>query len=127
MIRWQGVIVAVPVAAALAGGFAYFVTPPPRIEAERRLAPTAPDVTGSATRKPTEIIQRLSAEDYARAAEALLKQLPDAQASARADDSPILGHIHDQDGAQSDGDAGPPTRFSLRPRSRAGRRPMHGQ
>ena len=93
MISWRVVIIGVLVAAALAGGFAYFVTPPPRIEAEQRSPPTAPDVTDSAAQKPTKIIQRLSAEDYARAAEALLKQLPDAQASAPADDLPIIGHI----------------------------------
>ena len=93
MISWRVVIIGVLVAAALAGGFAYFVTPPPRIEAEQRSAPTAPDVTDTATQKPTKIIQRLSAEDYARAAEALLKQLPDAQASAPADDLPTIGHI----------------------------------
>jgi hypothetical protein len=81
---------AILLAAAFAGCFTYYVTSPPPVEAERLLTPTAPEATGSAV-KPTTIGQR--AEAYELAAAALLKQLPDAQASARADELPIIGHI----------------------------------
>jgi hypothetical protein len=95
MIRWRLVILAVLVAAALAGGFTYFVTSPPRVEAEQRLTPTPtpPGVTGSAAGTPTKIGEHRSAEDFQRAAEAILKRLPDVQASARTDELPIIEHI----------------------------------
>jgi hypothetical protein len=79
---------AVLFAAAFAGCFTYYVTSPPRVEAEKRLVLIAPD---PAAGKPTKIGER--AEDYERAAEAILKRLPDAQASARTDEIPIIGHI----------------------------------
>jgi hypothetical protein len=82
---------AVLFAAAFAGCFTYYVTSPPRVEAEQRLVPTPPDAVGSAAGKPTKIGER--AEDYERAAEAILKRLPDAQASARTDELPIIGRI----------------------------------
>jgi hypothetical protein len=78
---------AVLFAAVFAGCFAYYVTSAPRVEAEQRLVP----ITHEAAGKPTTIGQR--SEDYERAAAALLRRLPDAQASARADELPILGHI----------------------------------
>jgi hypothetical protein len=84
---------AVLVAAALAGCFAYFVSPPPRVEAERPSAPTAPAVTRSTAATPTIVDQHRTAEEFERAAEAILKRLPDVQASARADELPIVGHI----------------------------------
>jgi hypothetical protein len=83
---------AILLAAAFAGWFTYYVTAP-QIEAEQRLVPTAPDPAGSAAGKPPKIAKRLSAEDYERAAQAILKRLPDAQASARTDELPITGHI----------------------------------
>jgi hypothetical protein len=93
MIRWPLVILAVLVAAALAGGVNYFVASPPRVEAEERLAPTAPDVTASTPSPPAIIVQGRSAEDFERAAEVILKRLPDALAYAGADEPPITGHI----------------------------------
>jgi hypothetical protein len=84
---------AVLVAAALAGCFTYFVTSPPRLETGQRLAPTAPALAGSAADTPAIIGQRRSAEDFQRAAEAILKRLPDAQASAGANEPPITRHI----------------------------------
>ena len=80
-------------AAAFAGCFTYYVTSPPQVEAEQRLVPTAPGAASSAAGKPTKIGERLSVEDYERAAEAILKRLPEAQASARTDELPIIGHI----------------------------------
>jgi hypothetical protein len=86
-------IPAVVVAAALAGSFTYLVSPPPRVETEQRLAAPARDVTGSAAGTPASIRQGQSAEDFLRAAEAILRRLPDAQASARTDELPIIGHV----------------------------------
>jgi hypothetical protein len=82
---------AVVVAAALAGSFTYFVSPPPRVEAEQRAA--ARDATGTAAAKPPSIGQDRSAEDFLRAAEAILRPLSSAQASARTDELPIIGHV----------------------------------
>jgi hypothetical protein len=90
MIRLR-LVGAILFAAAFAGCFTYYVTFPPRVEAEKRLVLIAPDAAGSAAGKPTKVGER--AEDYERAAEAILKRLPDAQASARTDELPITGHI----------------------------------
>jgi hypothetical protein len=84
---------AVVVAAVLAGCFAYLVAPMPRVEVEQRLAPTVPEVTAPSPATPTVIAPRRSAEDFQRAAEAILRRLPEAQASARTDELPIVGHI----------------------------------
>jgi hypothetical protein len=84
---------AVVAAAALAGCFAYFVTPPPLVEADAQPAPTARDVTRAAAGTPARVGQDRSAEDFLRAAEAILRPLSDAQASARTNELPILGHI----------------------------------
>jgi hypothetical protein len=81
---------AILLAAAFAGCFTYYVTSPPPVEAEKRLVPTAPDAAGSAGQATKTVAQ---AEDYERAAAALLKRLTDVQASARADELPIIGHI----------------------------------
>ena len=93
MIKWPLVILAVLVAAALAGSFTYLVSPSPRVEAEQRPAAPAPDVIGSAAGKPASTDQDRSAEDFLRAAEAILRPLSSAQASAPSDELPILGHI----------------------------------
>lgn len=84
---------AILLAAAFAGCFTYYVTSPPRGEAEPRLVPTAPDTADSAPGKPMKIAEHLTVEGYERTAEAILKRLPEAQASARADEPPLIGHI----------------------------------
>jgi hypothetical protein len=81
------------VAAAVAGYFNYFATPPPPVEPGQRLPPTAPNVTGSAPGAPAVNVHGRSAEDFQRAAEAILKRLPDASAYAGTDAPPITGHI----------------------------------
>jgi hypothetical protein len=73
--------------------FTYFVSPPPRVEAEQRAAAPARDPTGTAAAKPPSIGQDRSAEDFLRAAEAILRPLSSAQASARTDELPIIGHV----------------------------------
>jgi hypothetical protein len=94
MIRWRLIIPAVLVAAALAGSFIYFVTlPPPQVEALAPPAPAASDVSNSIADAPTIVGPRRTAEDFERAAREILKQLPNAQASARTDELPIIGHV----------------------------------
>jgi len=102
MISLRLAVPAVLVAAAVAGCFTYFVTSPPPppgvVEADQRLPPTAPDMTGPDTGTPTNIDQRPSAEEQAaaafqRAAAAILRRAQDAQASAGTDEPPITGHI----------------------------------
>ena len=93
MISLRLIILALLVAAAVAGGITYFVASPPRIETEQRPSEPARDVTRSAVGRPASIGQDRSAEDFLRAAEAILRPLSDAQASARANELPILGHI----------------------------------
>jgi hypothetical protein len=83
------------VAAAVAGCFTYFVAPPPtplEVEVDQPLLPTVPNLTPPDTGTPTNIDQRPSPEElFQQAAEAILKQAPDAQASAGADEPPITG------------------------------------
>ena len=84
---------AVVVAAALAGSFTYFASPPPRVEAEQRSAAPARDATGTAAAKLPSIGQDRRAEDFLRAAEAILRPLSNAQAASRIDELPITGRI----------------------------------
>ena len=94
MINLRLIILAVVVAAFLAGCFTYFVTSPlPRVESGQQLPPTAPGVTASTPSPPAIIVQGRSAENFERAAEVILKRLPDALAYAGADEPPITGHI----------------------------------
>jgi hypothetical protein len=102
MISLRVAVPAVLFAAAAAGYFTHFVTPPPPpprvVEADQRLPPTVPDMTGPDTGTLTNIGQRPSAEeqaaaDFQRAAAAILKRAPEAQASAGTDEPPITGHI----------------------------------
>ena len=102
MMSLRLAVPAVLVAAAVAGCFTYFVTPPPHhpprvVEVDQRLPPTVPDMPAPDTGTPTNIDQRPSAEEqsaaFRQAAEAILKQAPDAQASAGTDEPAITGHI----------------------------------
>lgn len=93
MIRWPLVILAIAVTVASAGSIAYFVSPQPRVEAEQRSAAPSRDVTGSAAAKPVGTSEDRIAEDFLKAAEAILRPLSSAEASARSDELPILGQI----------------------------------
>jgi hypothetical protein len=84
---------AVVAAATLAGSLAYLVSPPPRIEAENRSAAPALEITATAADTPVRIAKDRRAEDFLRAAEAILRPLSNAQASVLADELPIIGHI----------------------------------
>jgi hypothetical protein len=92
MISLRLAVPAVLIAAALAGCFTYFVSPPPQVEAESQQA-AIPD-----TDTLTKFDLPLSAEEergdaFRQAAEAILKLAPDAQASAVVNEPPITGHI----------------------------------
>jgi hypothetical protein len=96
MISLRLAVPGVLAAAAAARCFTYFVIPPPPVELDQPLPPTAPDMKGPHTGTPTNIDQRPSAEEKAaaafqRAAAAILRPLPNALAAA--DEPPITGHI----------------------------------
>jgi hypothetical protein len=98
MIGWRLIVPAVLVAAAIAGGLTYFVTPSPPVEAVQRLPPTSPDIEGPDRATQTNIDQHSSAEEEAkaafeRAAAAILRRAPDLQASAGANEPPTAEHI----------------------------------
>jgi hypothetical protein len=95
MISLRLAVPAVLLATAAAGCFTYFVNPPPPIEVDQRLPPTAPDLTSPQTGTPTNVDQRPSVEEKAaafqQAAAAILRPLPNALASA--DEPPITERI----------------------------------
>jgi hypothetical protein len=91
MISLRLAVPVVLVAAAVAGCFTYFVTPPPPVEADQRLRPTLPDVAPNIDRRPSAEEQAELA--FTRAASAILRRLPDAQASAGTNELPIIGRI----------------------------------
>jgi|SRR5450759_3658955 hypothetical protein len=90
MISLRLAVPAVLIAAAVAGCITYFVTaaPPQPVEADRRLAPTVPNVTHRADSGISTIIQRHSTEDhiaaFERAADSILKRAQNATAAAGA-------------------------------------------
>ena len=95
MMSWRFTVLAVGGAAGLAGCFTYFVAPPLPVEADQQVQLTPPDMTGLPTWTRTNTDQRPSAEEqaaaaYQRAAAAILRQLPNAQASVG---NQIKGHI----------------------------------
>ena len=97
MISLRLAVSGVLVAAAAAGCFTYFVTPPPReVEVDQQSPPTMPDMTSPHTGAPTNIDERPSAKEetaaaFQQAAAAILRPLSNAQASAN--EPPITGHI----------------------------------
>jgi hypothetical protein len=98
MINLRLAIPAVLVAAAVAGCFAFFVTPPPPVEGDQRSSPTGPDLKGPDAGAPTNIDQHPSAEKQAakafrQAATAILRRAQYAQAAAGSNQLPITGHI----------------------------------
>jgi hypothetical protein len=98
MISWRYVVPAVLVAAGVAACLTYFVTPSPPVETDQQLALTSPDMKDPDMRTRTNIDQRASAEegakaDFERAAAAILRRAPDLQASAGADETPTAKRI----------------------------------
>ena len=94
MISLRLALPGVLLAAAAAGCLTYFVIPPPPVELDQPLPPTAPDMAGPQT--PKSIDPRPSAEEKAvaafqQAAAAILRPLPNALASAN--EPPITGRI----------------------------------
>ena len=99
MVTLRFAVPAILAAAAAAGCFTYFVTPPPaRVEADQRLPPAVPYSRGPDTTASIRIDQRPSADEkaaaaYQKAAEAILRRAPNARASAGGDEPPITGPI----------------------------------
>ena len=91
MISLRLAVPVILVTAAVAGCFTYFMTPPPPVEADQRLRPTLPDVAPNIDRRPSSEEEAELA--FRRAASAILRRLPDAQASARTNELPITGRI----------------------------------
>jgi hypothetical protein len=91
MIRWRLAVPAVLVAAALAGCFTYFVPLPPPATADLRLPEKMPELRMGIPANVDRPKAQDSADDFLKAAQAILKQEPNAQASA--DKPPIAGHI----------------------------------
>ena len=100
MVTLRFAVPAILAAAAAAGCFIYFVTPPPaRVEADQRLPPAVLYSRGPDTTASTGIDQQRPSADekaaaaYQKAAEAILRRAANARASAVADESPITGPI----------------------------------
>jgi hypothetical protein len=91
MISLRIAVPAVLVAAVVAGCVTYFVTSPPPVEADQRLPPTLPDVAPNIDRRPNAEEQAELA--FTRAASAILRRLPDVQASAGVNELPFTGRI----------------------------------
>jgi len=94
MISLRLAVPAVLVATVVAGCFTYFVAPTPHVEADQRLPPSGkmPEAEES-----VPIEQHPSGENNAdvflEAARAIIKQVPNAQASADTDQPRITGRI----------------------------------
>jgi hypothetical protein len=93
MISLRLAIPAILVATVVAACFTYFASPPPLVEADPLLPSTVPDSKNLPdARTATSTDQRRKAEEQAsafeRAAEAILKRAPFAEASART-----TGHV----------------------------------
>ena len=101
MISWRFAVPAVLVAAAAAGFFTYFVASfvaSPSLEADRRLPPISPNVKGPGTGTPVNVDQHPNPEEEAaaafkRASKMILRRLPEAAASAGANELPITGRV----------------------------------
>jgi hypothetical protein len=102
MNNWRLAASAILGAAVVVSCIVYVVSPvpPQRVEADQRLPPVLPSVTGHDTALSTNI-QRPIAEDritaFERAAEAILRRAQNARASA--DEPPLIaGHVRCQRG-----------------------------
>jgi hypothetical protein len=99
MISLRLTVLSVLVAAAFAASLTYFITPLAPVDTDPRRSATMPTLTGRIEALPTTNIgqhptaKQEAAAAFERAAETILKRLPDVRASAGADESPIAGHI----------------------------------
>ena len=99
MVTLRFAVPAILAAAAAAGCFIYFVTPPPaRVEADQRLPPAVlysrgPDTTASTNIDRPPSADEKAAAAYLEAAEAILRRAPNTRASAGGDGPPITGPI----------------------------------
>jgi hypothetical protein len=82
MISLRLAVPAVPLAAALAGCFTYFVTQPPSVKADPQLPEKMPELRMGIPANVDRPKAQERADDFLQAARAILKQEPNAQASA---------------------------------------------
>ena len=119
MMPLRLIVPAILAAAAAAGCFTYFVTPAADVETDRGLPQTVQSLRGRADTAavPSKTIgqhqsaEEKSAEAYRRAAEAILRRVPNARASVGADEPRIPGRSRCQKRAHSpalDAKAGAP-------------------
>ena len=97
MMRLRLAVSAVLAAGAVAGCITYLVIPPARVD-DQQPPSTVPNLTGPGTRASTSpdrspTAEAQAAEAYQQAAEAILRRLPNARASARPDGQPMTGRI----------------------------------
>jgi hypothetical protein len=94
MISLRLAVPAVLVAALVAGCFTYFVTAPPRVEADQRMPPSreVPEAELGVPIEPHPSGEN-KADTFLQAAREILKQVPNAQASAATDQPRITGRI----------------------------------
>ena len=99
MIDLRLAVPAILAAAAVAGCFTYFVTPPARVAVEPPQRPTMSPLKGSSAAEASKgLDQRPSAKEkaaeaYRQATEAILRRAQNARADARADLPPITHPI----------------------------------
>ena len=94
MISLRLAVPAVLVAAVVAGCFAYLVAPPPQVGDDQRLPPSG-KMPEAAMGAPIEQgpIGEIKADAFLQAARGILRQVPNAQASADNELPRITGHI----------------------------------
>jgi hypothetical protein len=82
---------AVLLAAALAGSFTYFVTPPPSVKTDPQLPEKTPELRMGIPANVDRPRAEEKTDEFLQAAQAILKQDQNAQASA--DKPSVTGHI----------------------------------
>jgi len=94
MISLRLAVPAVLVAALVAGLLTYFISPPPQAQADRQLPPSGkmPEAAMSVPIEQHPSVEN-KADTFLQAARAILKQVPNAQASADTDQPRITGRI----------------------------------
>ena len=91
MIAWRLAVPAIVVAAALAGCFTYFVPPLRLVTVPGQLPEKSPELRTGIPANIDRSRAEERADDFLQAAQAILKQEPNAQASA--DKPAVTGHI----------------------------------
>ncbi len=93
MISLRLAVPAVLVAAVAAACFAYFVAPPPQVGDDQRLPPSGKMPEAVDVPIEQDPNGENKADAFLQAARGILRQVPNAQASADNELPPITGHI----------------------------------